>query len=75
MFKIETLLLISSVQNQTKKRISFSSNSDPYNVVPVRQRSERRQKRESYIGQDVYIGMPGRLPDVVCCHLVVCVVV
>jgi hypothetical protein len=72
-FKIETLLLISSVQNQTKKRISFSSNSDPYNVVPVRQRSERRQKRESYIGQDVYIGRPsGHLPDVVCCQLVVC---
>jgi hypothetical protein len=36
---------------------------------------EMREKRKAYIGQDVYIGRPGRLPDVECCHLVVCMVV
>jgi hypothetical protein len=34
-----------------------------------------KEKRRAYIGQDVYIGRPGRLPDVECCHLVVCMVV
>jgi hypothetical protein len=34
-----------------------------------------REKRKAYIGQDVYIGRPGRLPDVECCHLVFCMVV
>jgi hypothetical protein len=34
-----------------------------------------REKREAYIGQDVYIGRPGRLSDVECCHLVVGMVV
>jgi hypothetical protein len=29
-----------------------------------------KEKRRAYIGQDVYIGRPGRLPDVECCHLV-----
>jgi hypothetical protein len=36
---------------------------------------EMREKRKAYIGQDVYIGRPGRLPDIECCHLVVCMVV
>jgi hypothetical protein len=31
---------------------------------------EIKEKRRAYIGQDVYIGRPGRLPDVECCHLV-----
>ena len=35
---------------------------------------EMREKRKAYVGQDVYIGRPGRLPDVECCHLVVCMV-
>jgi hypothetical protein len=34
-----------------------------------------REKRKAYIGQDVYIRRPGRLPDVECCHLVVRMVV
>jgi hypothetical protein len=36
---------------------------------------EMREKRKAYIGQDVYIDRPGRLPDVEYCHLVVCMVV
>ena len=31
---------------------------------------EMKEKKRAYIGQDVYIGRPGRLPDVECCHLV-----
>jgi hypothetical protein len=34
-----------------------------------------KEKRRAYIGLDVYIGRPGRLPDVECCHLVFCMVV
>jgi hypothetical protein len=40
-----------------------------------RQVRAMRQKRESNIGLDVYISRPGHLPDVVCCHLVVGMVV
>jgi hypothetical protein len=29
-----------------------------------------KEKRRAYIGQGVYTGRPGRLPDVECCHLV-----
>ena len=29
-----------------------------------------KEKSRAYIGQDVYTGRPGRLPDVECCHLV-----
>ena len=36
---------------------------------------EMRENRKAYIGQEVYIGRPGRPSDVECCHLVVCMVV
>jgi hypothetical protein len=60
--------------NKTKKRIVFSSNRE--STACSRERSvqrgissqvrEMREKRKAYIGQDVYVGRPGRLPDVEC---------
>jgi hypothetical protein len=68
---------------KAKKRIAFSSNRE--STTCSRERSvqrgvssqvkEMKEKRRAYIGQDVYIGRPGRLPDVECFHLVFCMVV
>ena len=78
-----TLLLWWRVNRiKQRKRIAFSSNWDPTTCSSSwerrsvqrgssRQVREMRQKREKYIGQEVYIGRPGRLPDVVCCQVVV----
>jgi hypothetical protein len=71
--------VISSEQNQTKKRLLFKQLSPDYLFKQLRdrdpmQRGASRQVREMRQKRESYIDRPGPLLDVVCCHLVVCMV-